>query len=1343
MAGDSQFFLNTLKDKIQRGAATVKQKAMVEYYEHTRGGKSSSGDWFSSRFFQLPFSYSRMNDWVHFRQAEHEVELARRQQTEITRRNNFFGPRFMYDVEKGYTGTLDDWKRAHIKNINREGFELAQWNPTPGKGYFPLSSQEGVNSSRFLRPQVRMPPQLGGGLRQFPGDLPRQFTALDIETDDYGRPIAISALKMQYDPTTKKFVRIADFQRFYESRNSDLMQTVGVHGLDAGTLHKLRKQQFRGGIAQYSRHYGDIEANALKEFLGNSTIVGHNIVDFDLPHLFSTPLDNQTIDTLTASRNQWSGKSNTLDTVFKRLYGKSMEQMGLSHHDSMSDVIASVLILQKMALMEGNTGDALRYVMMTPGTQIAPLDAMLNSQVMRGKYSEYQNIGRYLDMKKYDKTPLGEITNRSMLGGEYNEDTDKYELPEGFSEVGPGTEDALAGEVLNDLESSAISDIKDIVSTLNEATKHTESASHINNSFADKLSETVSAFNFSDMRNFRLKIAHIDDEKERARFVRAAGYGDNEARNILSGTARLNAFYKAQEQDKFAYVKERKIAHMERHGRLLDENDKDKLMATENMDEFVDVADEVNLKMQKIVGSFKAFSSIPLYNFERLESAFKGEVSGVMGAARGLVPDFIYSPVSRLVSAGLNSFNYANAPLKGAWHATQAIGGGLMGAGGALMASGVGVAPGIGLMAAGGLTSLVSQIWGNAKESQIIRRGEDIQNNLNSIGFVQDMALMPFRLLAVAINKAIKGLNMFASIIRSVSGLMSNNLTGLTQMGNPLTGMTGVNFGNYVGSTSADYASLLGKGTVNGIYNDFATQRMKLYTTGAVDTNRLVAASMLGIFDQTYGTAANEEGAFSSAIDYLYQSIKTQTDLEKKQTYVLANMVSPHVASILQSMETLGVRGFDDLKHPAGMWGYSEDSIEAYRKRFQRAQWEYQYAGSQKDITMQRIGTTLWNGSKGTFGVSGKSIYNEFNKFISSVASSLESGNWDTAAADIKTLWDTLTKGFEGLWASVKKVFGIDEEATFGDTLLKGIGDIGIKAITYLRQNVLPKFLDIWDIFVDYAIDKATGLMEFLSTIRVDWGALFQQLTTGKSDKPIITSLLDVHASQQVEDKGSTKALSLTIPMRNFLSTANEWGEKSGFGRVATSREYFMRARHGWDMPLMDSTYADMESWLDKLLTSGDDGKINRFHDALQIKMGRELPSFQGKSGKDILDNLVRVYYNPNATNFISPGWGMEDDLESSSIRGTLKTLQQSSVPLRNALINGVLDTASETLVAVQDPALLVVRFNDDKKDKAVEAEVHKSGKISFTKYNNFVDVSAKDGMFQFQMNQSTRVAGY
>ena len=135
-----QYYINSLADRVRRGVASVKERAMLEYYEHTRGNKAGSarGDWFSTNFFNLPFSYSRMNDWVHYRQAEYEADLAVRQGAEQARRNVFLSGYNIYKEAKdaGYRGSFEQWQKDYLKDAAKLDLERTKYNPTPGSGFF-------------------------------------------------------------------------------------------------------------------------------------------------------------------------------------------------------------------------------------------------------------------------------------------------------------------------------------------------------------------------------------------------------------------------------------------------------------------------------------------------------------------------------------------------------------------------------------------------------------------------------------------------------------------------------------------------------------------------------------------------------------------------------------------------------------------------------------------------------------------------------------------------------------------------------------------------------------------------------------------------------------------------------------------------------------------------------------------------------------------------------------------------------------------------------------------------------------------------------------------------------
>lgn len=236
--------------------------------------------------------------------------------------------------------------------------ELRQTNYDPKWGTHNFTLYNSKEPGDFLQPMVK-------GIR-YGG--PREFTTLDIETDDYNKPVTISALKQVFNINTKQFETVAQFQRFYQAANRDLKVTYSTHGLTSQKLQKLRSQYFKASGERLAKRYNKGEQEALREFLGSSIVVGQNVVDFDMYNLFRGDTGNQTIDIMNAARVLWPGQSNGLGDIFKRVFGASMEDAGLPHHISSSDVIATSLITQAFMQMSNDVGKAIRFVAVTPGT---------------------------------------------------------------------------------------------------------------------------------------------------------------------------------------------------------------------------------------------------------------------------------------------------------------------------------------------------------------------------------------------------------------------------------------------------------------------------------------------------------------------------------------------------------------------------------------------------------------------------------------------------------------------------------------------------------------------------------------------------------------------------------------------------------------------------------------------------------------------------------------------------------------------------------------------------------------------------------------------------------------
>lgn len=1245
-------------------------------------------------------------------------------------------------------------------SVEKMELQATRYNPNPGTGFFASKSASG----NYLQSQVK-------GIR-YGG--PREFTTLDIETDDNGRPITVSALKQVFNRDTGKFETVDTFQRFYHAKNSDLNYTSAVHGLTSAKLKKLRGQQYKAeGFSSpssfYNKHYNEDEANDLKKFLGSSIIVGHNIVDYDLPHLFNTPLGNQTIDTMTVARNAWYGEHNDLDSVFQRLFHKTMEQAGLLHHNSMSDVIANAMIAQEMVRLGGKTGDAYRYVMTHANTHIVPFDGYVNSMVMKGTYSDYKKgVGGYIDM---DETiAIGDILTAKeklmALGGKVNKETGKIEVP-GFhvETIKTAEEEEYPTEGNVTFESTLMGVIQNLHTEVQRAER-----------ISQKAAAAYALGNRTRMASMVDRMARLDSEEAMHEELADLGYGEGDIYAITRAAIRRKAHGQKDKIDvqiskwnmegwlsakqlntlarssdplaleeayygmKFEHDRDRKIERAVRHGQITQkqgDNLRDNVKSYEDLEDTMYQMIQWNKKLDNSMegvtqrskalhGVLASLANIPAYNFERWESAFRNEVHGIKGAARGLVPNMVHNPLSRLTDAGMNALGERTAPWKAAYRLGGIAGGTLLHAG---LASGN---PWV--AAAGAAFKIGTQIVGNVGEAKITRWGEGIQNNLNTLGFLQDMILMPFRLLRVAIDKVIKGLGILAGALAGLTKLMTSGLSNISSMGNPVTGLTGMEYGAYAGSLSADVASLLGKGTISNIFNDFATRRMQLYTTGQLNTNRLIGASMLGVFDQVYGNTTDEESAFNSMVDVLIKRTSKENPLQRKQTYMMAGMINPNLAAILQSANTLGVDSYEALKRPKGMWRYEEDDLNSRRAGWQRAQWEYQFAGMQRGFTMNRIATTLWNGPAG-WGISGKGLYNGFNKVFNSIADALETGKWEQVGNTIKQLWEDFSKGAENAWVSIKKIFNIEGDVSPWQVLVSSFAKVGVKAIDIFRNTILPAINNVWDNIVKIVIDKMSGLMEFLSTIRIDKDEFINQVILHrKSNKPWIRSIMDTSIGDVFEKRSHYDLGTGHDSLDKFITAVKVYTEQTGDVPPIAA----LQLGQPW-APTKD----ELETAVNYFKLSPQRSKV--FNKILTAQSDESLAIGSDLSTSEYLDFIAQHDENAGAAAYLHGRWN--DTLEKRSFAGKyLKKGYEEFTKQRDVIEEMVLNETRKTMEHLSKPSnvppLLNITVRDDKNKKEAEAILYADGSLETRGNNSNVLLEGRDGVLTLTQYGSTKMVG-
>lgn len=938
-------------------------------------------------------------------------------------------PKHWYESQQSYIKRLDDILASSSRHIIKDN---PVYNPNPTAGFYTQAS-----ASRSRRQKT--------------------FTSLDIETDDYGHPLSVIAHKF-IRAKDGSFQAVDTYQRYYQTHGWDVRATQAVHGFTPAALKSLRKQQG----ADYGKTYKGQEITDLQNFLGHSVIVGHNIGEFDLNKLFPEGnVPNSTIDTLSAARNAWKGAKNSLDHVYYRIFGRTMEEDGLFHHDANADVIASMRIFEAMSKNEGTVGQALRYIISSRGRRhMVEYDEYMKSMIARGNYKSSKGKRRvnlhevYMSPEETGLVEYDEDGNKRWVGG-YHEDK-------------PLSIEELADEQLKrDAAAEAVAWANSVKQRQASKSLHkkSESATYLSNNVAEQeLYEALNQFNNYKRLGLVEKIASLKSAESITALRNAAGYGtEGSAWNSFVGMA--NAVKSAKERERILDQYKRIDKFVDR-GIITEKQANNLKDLTGSYDDLVDATEKVIEANQRLRDTYSAIASIKPYDINHLIDTAHTQFSGVTTAARGVVPNFILNPMSRLGSAALNSVDRSVSP----WNAVQRVwNSGVGGAvtGGLTAAMGPG-GFGLGMAINGGVNAL-TQIGGNYKQSKLEMFGLSLQNNLNTLGAMISWVSAPFQML----HKATKLLiGSFSGLTFSVKNLMTGGINSMSQLGNPLTELTGVNYSSYAGTTMMDVASLFNKGSMNSIYEDFANQQRAFYTTGQVNTNRLVASSLLGVYDSVYGPTTDVKGSYNTMANRLLTTLQSQSPDQQARTMYLASQIDKNLPSLLRTANLLGVSDINTLTNPQnrGMYWRPLNDNDAGTMRW--TQYEYGAASEQLGYSKMRLANTLWQAV-------GKDLYNGINGVIDALAG----GQWDTALDNAAAMWESFRVKLSTAWNKIKAHFEEDENGEGGWS--KTFTAIGLQ-ITNIALGVAKTIISVWDAVIVQLTSKAQGLISYLSTVRIE-----------------------------------------------------------------------------------------------------------------------------------------------------------------------------------------------------------------------------------------------------------------
>ena len=1152
--------IQDLHHKIDRGHYTNEDLAKLEYYEYLYKG--------SNRATTL----DTKDPGALYASARHDY-------------NANYGPLF----ERVSFTNIDSQLRPYI---NRRLPELNKFNNTLRKNqsFLERFKSKPIQEDALIKQQILKNAQKSFSITPSAGIGPystKPQVFLDIETDDTRRPIAITAVKTRFNNATNKFEIIDALQRYYKTTDARLKTTGLVHKYTADTLLQLRQQQG----AKYSSTYGISERGILRKWIGNATISGHNIMEFDLPVLFSHNQirDMDVIDTVDIARSIYGTVRgpNDLDSLLKKLTGKNMAAWGLSHHDQNADVKASMLIAQ--ALVRSNTSYAhdIKVVMNTPGLSIAPFEGGqgFGTSIIKGDPTK---VGPEYDRTNYltleERMTLEEAERK--INGQYYDDNGN-EVP--ADNPGVSLEDVMSDLVgdaaeklrtqaeitpqgINDSLSSSLTNTVERISQTNE-----QLATTINQFAGLNRDRWVKAFSKlgddanDSMKSDLAKALGIPGERTTNQIWRGsrilnaqnkfnksfsnlrslvrAGYGGLDVVQDIKNTLSMQPEWGAQESldiqndydiasQKYAFdeaKREAKINEREemrrkalaiaaeqheldrdasKHYGLYKDYRRGKIKgedyaymvntgaihsddAISNLYKKIDEGAESTKRWTNAIDAFKQ-SVGGVYDFKRWIDAGHEQSKGVLGALKGLVPSEVLGVGARFNEAFFGA-HYAD------YYGKRKIIEPITKIGNAAIAAGFALAPftgGASLIASGigaGISG-ITQAVGTYGENKIKEKGQILQSTIHLLGGTMDTILLPFRVLGKVLRTVIKS---FLALSGLIGGITIKGLRNMMDMGNPLTSYTGMDYTEYRASVAGDYGALLRKGSLESLRNTFTTDARGLYTVGKLNTNKIVAASMLGVFGDLYNPTSGGDPVASIA-NKAYKNMKGASADEKSRImYLLGEIGGSELQNLVQSMNTLNM-SYEDITNPAKRgvtWTNRND--ENLRKRFQLDQYEFQSIGENIKWNGMRIADKLWVKI-------GKPVYNGLNDIIELIADN----NWQGVFDKLKDFW----KQVKNWWDNdkdvqdIKNIFNKPIQG-LTDGIINGFQSIGTE-ILKITQKVMHS---MWDIVYPFISNLADiDILATLSPFNKD-GIQF------KSKTPTEKEINDEVKKLEARRKGSWK----------------------------------------------------------------------------------------------------------------------------------------------------------------------------------------------------------------------------
>lgn len=871
---------------------------------------------------------------------------------------------------------------------------------------------------------------------------PRQYSDeivfLDTETGHANEILQVGAVKGRINYHTGKFEYLDVFERYYYptmTNTADYQEAYGIHKIDTMTQRRYRKLQ----NASYSGSYDDSERQALLDFIGESVVSGHAILQSDLPWLKLDKIKNNIYDTYEAAKYVYKNEASYgLEKLYNKHIGRRKE-----YHQAFIDALMNAQLGGKMSLKSRR----IQYVLNNPGFAIYPPEISL----------EGTDIDPLIGRSGVRTTRMGEDIKDYWKGGNMGADDMEDDVLDPLeNKYGRGVD--FIDDIPRDDRPSGQWD--ELFKAMSEAVTHMDSYAKTVGGMTQNLSDSIAGYNLTTNRRMMQGIVHKYAEEDwDIALKEELGISSG---NIASWHSRLAGIKDREERGERVKAEDNVRRAVDKG--LISQSQADIIQkAAQSVD---DLNDGLAAQIKNNEQIRKSLKDIRFYDLNQMHATLENEWAGIKKASQGVMPEWFRKPLASFGDAFMNVINKKMAAyraVKNTWDnvaspVLEGVGSFVGGVATKGNPGGMMLGAAIGRASAAG----ISQIIGSTATGRIAQVGERIQEVFNIYKGLLDIVMTPVRLLGNIIKTVVR-------LFGALAGAIAVGIKSMQNLATPLTHLTGVHFPMQQGLEAAGYMTGLGKDTFGKVYNDWANQSQALYTTGQVNRDRLVAASMLGVFGDVYNPTADADEMYGGAVNHILSQLRGADPTRRKQIMGLAGRVDSSLPQTLQVMSDLELKDWKQLRTYSG-YAYFRPHSDSERTLYRRQSFQFQGNLESMMNSVRRIASKLWT----VF----EPVVSALNKTLDLVATTFQKMDFKKPGEALKWLKNQLF----GQWDSLKAKLDFNPLISFAKKIVPTVIDI--------VAEIAKAMIRLWSKVIHTVIEKGDMLLAYLSSIKVDWKAI-------------------------------------------------------------------------------------------------------------------------------------------------------------------------------------------------------------------------------------------------------------